>query len=81
MRYTQGEGRHHEEQIMAKSMVCGFCSEEQSLKSECSRCGKQVTQVAKKSGFLEGKLMGVGMKLMVVNLIITGLTRACATRR
>lgn len=35
-------------------MICGFCGVEQSVKSECSRCGKMVTRAVKKMGHWEG---------------------------
>jgi len=45
--------REHDMQ-MAKNMICGFCSAEQKISSECKRCGKQVAKVGTKSRFWEG---------------------------
>ena len=30
--------------ILAKNMICGFCSYEQTIKDQCMRCGKLLTK-------------------------------------
>lgn len=30
--------------ILAKTMICGFCSYEQPIKDQCMRCGKILTR-------------------------------------
>ncbi|KAL4502291.1 hypothetical protein ABPG72_011878 [Tetrahymena utriculariae] len=42
------------EQIRAKTMICGYCSKEQSIKQECSGCQKLLVRISSNSGYWEG---------------------------
>ncbi|KAL4470191.1 hypothetical protein ABPG74_011802 [Tetrahymena malaccensis] len=42
------------EQIRAKTMICGYCSKEQSIKQECSGCQKLLVRINSNSGYWEG---------------------------
>ncbi len=40
--------------ILAKGMICGYCSTEQPIKDSCNKCGNMVTKVGVKKAHWEG---------------------------
>jgi len=42
------------EMMMAKNMICGWCSSEQPVGDTCKRCAKAVTKIVRRTAFWEG---------------------------